>query len=375
MAIERQNDRRKKVGDLRSEASLADEVLLEICRDNVTEITITVNTPGSQNSVHFKVDIDDNFRDVQEAAREALHLPDGTLHIRGLVHNNHDLDIPVTSWQHLMFLAKPAGNLFFTGRGKEANFSIKFSALGQNLQLILVSHTVYDALYKIWISTDAKDSGSRQYPIGVTLVQLSDNATIADLRDILESTFALSSNEERIRLHMQFPDNQQVFNQDTIPTQYSMPIITLGLSSFAQGGCGMGGEAQGVFGPGGLLYRKTPEALGIGMGGSIIQDVIKDDSDPRMWDLESSKILYVHLLASRDLKTIPGLNTSDQVLDSTGIFDNLVGVDEECKTEDNGDTGDYPSPTVSLTLLEPDHTLPPFPRPVDEYDWDFICDW
>ena len=48
-------------------------------------------------------------------------------------------------------------------------------------------------------------------------------------------------------------------------------------------------------------------ALGIGAGGTIIQNIEPDTNDPRIWDVASSKILNVQIIDSRTFKLVTGL--------------------------------------------------------------------
>ncbi|KAJ3537607.1 hypothetical protein NM208_g4450 [Fusarium decemcellulare] len=137
------------------------------------------------------------------------------------------------------------------------------------------------------------------------------------------------------------------------------------------------------------VYQPGKKGLGIGVGGNIVQKVIRDESDPRMWDIGSSKILYVHLVNSKDFKAITGLSPPSapisrnaRLLDiglyddeegegisADGAFDKLVSLEEMEEAEGHG--GAYwqgsddrrvggSVPGYPLTLLEPDQTLPLF---------------
>jgi hypothetical protein len=60
------------------------------------------------NNFYKQVGSDDELEDVQEAAREIFQIPDGVLHMPGVVANNADLQLPVTSWGHFIFFTEPA---------------------------------------------------------------------------------------------------------------------------------------------------------------------------------------------------------------------------------------------------------------------------
>ncbi|KAJ2971626.1 hypothetical protein NUW58_g9363 [Xylaria curta] len=109
------------------------------------------------------------------------------------------------------------------------------------------------------------------------------------------------------------------------------------------------------------ILPQERKPLGLGAGGSILQEIHADTSDPRIWDVGSSKILYVHIVNSHDFEDITGQpppktpvtwelyanlqlpydraweqRQSDSILDvkgkgvsSDGMFDRLVGLEEE----------------------------------------------
>lgn len=60
------------------------------------------------------------------------------------------------------------------------------------------------------------------------------------------------------------------------------------------------------------IRPREPSTLGIGVGGNIIQDIEKDDNDPRLWDIANSKFLFIHLLEASTCESIlgPGLSRS-----------------------------------------------------------------
>ncbi|KAH7129973.1 hypothetical protein B0J13DRAFT_627109 [Dactylonectria estremocensis] len=49
-----------------------------------------------------------------------------------------------------------------------------------------------------------------------------------------------------------------------------------------------------------------PTALGVGAGGKILQHIEEDTSDPRIWDVNSSRILNVQLLDARSFRLVAG---------------------------------------------------------------------
>ena len=48
-------------------------------------------------------------------------------------------------------------------------------------------------------------------------------------------------------------------------------------------------------------------SLGIGAGGTIVQNIEPDTNDPRIWDAASSKILNVQIIDFRTFKLVTGL--------------------------------------------------------------------
>jgi hypothetical protein len=53
------------------------------------------------------------------------------------------------------------------------------------------------------------------------------------------------------------------------------------------------------------LSRATP--LGVGAGGNIVQHVEADTNDPRLWDVENSRIINIQLLDARSFTVVTGL--------------------------------------------------------------------
>ncbi|EHK21338.1 uncharacterized protein TRIVIDRAFT_70307 [Trichoderma virens Gv29-8] len=135
--------------------------------------------------------------------------------------------------------------------------------------------------------------------------------------------------------------------------------------------------------------------LGIGAGGNLIQEIIKDKSNPAIWDVGSSKILSIHIINSHDFTTITGkpapkapvpretylaLSLSrgkplrgknynkGKGVSSNGAFDNLIGLDEGEEDDFKDDWGLTLSDTYAsdgddrfpLALLETDQTVPWF---------------
>lgn len=71
-------------------------------------LQIFSSVAAASNNFYEQVGSDDKLEDVQEAAREIFQVPDGVLHMPSVVTNNADLQLPVTSWGHFIFLTEPA---------------------------------------------------------------------------------------------------------------------------------------------------------------------------------------------------------------------------------------------------------------------------
>jgi hypothetical protein len=46
--------------------------------------------------------------------------------------------------------------------------------------------------------------------------------------------------------------------------------------------------------------------IGIGPGGEVVQEIKKDDSDPRLWDIANSKLISIHLIDSTVFSSMVG---------------------------------------------------------------------
>ncbi len=138
-------------------------------------------------------------------------------------------------------------------------------------------------------------------------------------------------------------------------------------------------------------------ALGIGAGGNIIQEIHADMSDPRLWDVGSSKILNIQIVNSREFNAITGLAPPETPINwktysdlglpfhkqwgrndvigkgigSNGAFEGLVALEETDQPsgdEASLETGHRPSttgpsirlPGFPVVMLDVDQTLPRF---------------
>ncbi|KAI0203059.1 hypothetical protein F4808DRAFT_458281 [Astrocystis sublimbata] len=145
-----------------------------------------------------------------------------------------------------------------------------------------------------------------------------------------------------------------------------------------------------------LRILRERKLLGLGAGGRIQQEIRADTSDPRMWDIGSSKILYVHIVDSHGFEDITGVPPPDtpvtwsmyeglrlpydrswkqqqrpsrpssskldgKGISSDGMFDQLVRLEEEDDKNEEMQRG-MPGqvPEYPLVLLETDQTVPWF---------------
>jgi hypothetical protein len=139
--------------------------------------------------------------------------------------------------------------------------------------------------------------------------------------------------------------------------------------------------------------------LGIGAGGNIAQEIYADKSNPRLWDVASSKILYIHIVNSLDFTAVTGLappespvnwktyadlrlpfdgelgrdDIKGKGISSDGAFDDLISLEEaeeptteyEDWSDEDGPDKVFPIaqkkvPAFPLVMLEADQTVPWF---------------
>lgn len=55
------------------------------------------------------------------------------------------------------------------------------------------------------------------------------------------------------------------------------------------------------------LRPNEPAVLGIGAGGNVAQDIKRDESDPRFWDIANSRIVNIRLLEATTFRSVTGL--------------------------------------------------------------------
>lgn len=59
------------------------------------------------------------------------------------------------------------------------------------------------------------------------------------------------------------------------------------------------------------IRSNEPNALGIGAGGNVVQNIKRDEPDPRLWDIANSKIVNIRLLETASFSSITGLESPD----------------------------------------------------------------
>lgn len=89
-----------------------------------------------------------------------------------------------------------------------------------------------------------------------------------------------------------------------------------------------------------------PVTLSIGPGGSISQEIHADTSNPRLWDVANSRILYVHIVNSNEFESITGRI----------VPESTISRKEALEMRGSSDL----TPETELVLLEPDQTVPWF---------------
>ena len=87
------------------------------------------------------------------------------------------------------------------------------------------------------------------------------------------------------------------------------------------------------------ILPPEPVTLGIGVGGNILQEIKADTSDPRMWDVANSKILYIHIVNSRDFKTITGVPPPETPVSWKQYSDLGLPYEKEWEHEDSKSKG------------------------------------
>ncbi|KAM5386457.1 hypothetical protein ACJZ2D_000420 [Fusarium nematophilum] len=337
----RTGERFKRVADLVAETPCPSNILeLEAWRSPRVERVFSVtNLVPNQGPALFKVDVDDAFEDIQAAAQEIFQAPHRTLHMSGLVANNPDLHLPVTSWDHLFLLTVPvadADDVSGSDMPRHINGSSQDPSVTPKVDMVLTQSTPMPVCHLDFVHNIQKPM----------LPELDEDSTVASLRQAVEKVTGLSTDGFRIAspAHPDLSDDHKIFGQENssrtirnynITSQdgiidgssncmltrvyYGSPRYISDLKSSIFNTLGIYPHLQGFGLPDDyyLLDRdraldltvrpQETRVLGVDTGGGIIQGIVKDESGPRIWDIGSTKILYVHLVNSYDFKTTIGL--------------------------------------------------------------------
>ncbi|KAI0914989.1 hypothetical protein F4823DRAFT_630084 [Ustulina deusta] len=348
--VDREEARGKKVADLAAESPFPSDTLeLEVVHNQLRERIITVRGANTDKEpLRFRIDADDDFSDIQAAARDVFGMPDGELFASGLVVNNPDILFPINDWSDYLFATEPA--VSYNEFWKPRNFDhLSLGSGGESVtkefDLVLVcinggpvaNKPVYlgdtdkwrNVCHLNFLNGADKHFSNISKPL---MLEISHDSTLADVRRLIQETTGSSTEGFRFASldSADVPDN-----------------------------CIIYGDHFGLAGTGLTLELH------------ILQEICADTSNPRIWDVGSSKILYVHIVNSRDFEDIMGLpppdtlvtwklyaklqlpydrawkqQQGDPILDvkgkgvsSDGIFDRLVSLEEN---------------RVAQALIEPD---------------------
>ncbi|RYP05250.1 hypothetical protein DL765_009897 [Monosporascus sp. GIB2] len=452
LGLEREDDRSKRVIDLTLETPNPSDVLeLEVFRSPMLEIVTSVRSLGSNHdAVLFKVDVDDELEDVQKAAQEIFQLPDGprvdlillpsipkrVCHINFL--NGADEEFNNIAKPLLVELPENSTVAFL----RETLESVT-KASTDGFRVASLGHPDLPDDHSIF---DQKNIPERySMPVlalddGIALTVKALNGKVVRIHawpeDVMENVMELIEGKTGVP-----PDKQRLiyggkhdYGINRFATLHLVlrlrgggyPVITVTLSGtpvFVGKVKDVAHLKAKIFETLGIyvhrqqfdlpddfcladksltlelkIHPQERVALGIGVGGNIIQEIVEDKSDPGIWDVGSSKILYVHIVNSQDFRAITGLpppetpiswetysdlrlpydkawgegNESGKGISSDGAFDKLVGLEEGDNSRDDrspdlsrvyasDDRCDSRSvPSFPLTLLEADQTVPWF---------------
>lgn len=63
------------------------------------------------------------------------------------------------------------------------------------------------------------------------------------------------------------------------------------------------------------LRPEEPKILGIGVGGTIVQHIVPDSTDPRLWAFANSKMIHVQILNATAFKSYGHRSSADAITD------------------------------------------------------------
>ncbi|KAI0861805.1 hypothetical protein F4860DRAFT_159420 [Xylaria cubensis] len=187
---DRKEARKKKVTDLAAESPSPFGILeLEVFRDPLRERVLTVRG-ANKAPLLFKIDVDGDFSDIQAAARDLFKMPEGELHVSGVVVHNPDILFPVKNWNDYLFATKPAISYNGFRKPKKCNHLGPGSAGGpitKNFDLVLAPSTDKwrNVCHLSFLDGADKHFGKINTPL---ILEISHNSTIADIRRLVQRT-------------------------------------------------------------------------------------------------------------------------------------------------------------------------------------------
>ncbi|KAJ5611555.1 polyubiquitin [Penicillium herquei] len=159
--------------------------------------------------------------------------------------------------------------------------------------------------------------------LGEDTIYHGDACTVVDLKSYVTRSLGLFPGSQVISLNGNpLPDNAEL--DDYIKS--TGPDLILKLS----------------------IQASKPKNLGIGAGGNIIQEVHRDTSDARLWDVGSSKILNIHIIHGPSFEELTSLTPFSLKREATYLDSDSLDADIRVPL------------AVPVSLLEVDQTLPWF---------------
>ncbi|KAL7933606.1 hypothetical protein V8C35DRAFT_280468 [Trichoderma chlorosporum] len=282
LRLGRNYDRSKTLMDLKMEMPNSSDMLeLEPFQTYAPELIISVQCPGSnKNAVIFIVDIRDGFEDFQKSAQKAFELPGGVLHIPGLVNNNPNLPLPVTSWKHLIFLQE-------TAIWDEKD------------------HWADNGCYATKLKNKRSDRDDGPLYYNTLIYKLIQGTVIIELQRELRGGF---------------PDNviTVTYGATKLVFEAFSNIGSLKAKLFRRFGIFVHRQCLGLPDDFSLQSKSAnlelrmqphePLSSGIYAGGTLMQGLTPDKSDPSLWDVGNSKFLTIHVMNPNDFRNVTGLH-------------------------------------------------------------------